>query len=101
MHSFNVAAPVKARKVGDQYLIPNLLNTHYSDEWATLPIEVLSRINYLIGTISYRKSKYDEAKSFLEAVPAESAVYAKSQYMLGIVLVDPRYPGGSQTALAV
>ncbi|MBS1152072.1 MAG: hypothetical protein H6Q89_3770 [Myxococcaceae bacterium] len=81
----------------DQFLIPNLLNNNYSDEWATLPSEVLSRINYLIGTISYRKSKYDEAKSFLEAVPAESAVYAKSQYMLGIVLVDPRYPGGSQT----
>ena len=87
--------------LGDQYLIPNLLNINYSEEWATLPIEVLSRINYLIGTIGYRKSKYDEAKSFLEAVPPESAVYAKSQYMLGIVLVDPRYPGGSQTAPAV
>lgn len=87
--------------LGDQYLIPNLLNINYSEEWATLPIEVLSRINYLIGTIGYRKSKYDEAKSFLEAVPPESAVFAKSQYMLGIVLVDPRYPGGSQVQPAV
>ncbi len=87
--------------LGDQYLIPNLLNINYSDEWATLPLEVLSRINYLIGTISFRRSKYDEAKNFLEAVPPESAVYAKSQYMLGITLVDPRYPGGSQTAPAV
>ena len=87
--------------LGDQYLIPNLLNINYSDEWATLPLEVLSRINYLIGTIGYRKSKYEEAKAFLEAVPVESSVYAKSQYMLGIVLVDPRYPGGSQVNPAV
>jgi hypothetical protein len=87
--------------LGDQFLIPNLLNNNYSEEWATLPIEVLSRINYLIGTISYRKSKYDEARSFLEAVPPESTVYAKSQYMLGIVLIDPRFPGGSQVQPAV
>lgn len=87
--------------VGDEYLIPSLLNAQYSEEWATLPLEVLARINYLIGTIGYRKLKLDEAKSFLEAVPPESAVYAKSQYMLGIVLVDPRYPGGSQVGPAV
>jgi hypothetical protein len=87
--------------IGDQYLIPNLLNNNYSDEWATLPLDVLSRINYLIGTIDYRKSKYDEAKAFLEAIPKESSVYAKSQYMLGIVLVDPKYPGGSQTEPAI
>lgn len=87
--------------LGDQDLIPNLLNQNYSDEWATLPLEVLSRINYLIGTIDYRKSKYEEAKAFLEAVPHESSMYAKSEYMLGIVLVDPRFPGGSQTQAAI
>ncbi len=87
--------------LGDQDLIPNLLEKNYADEWATLPLEVLSRINYLIGTIDYRRSKYGEAKDFFEAVPPESSVYAKSQYMLGIVLVDPRYPGGSQTQGAI
>ncbi|MBX7096331.1 MAG: tetratricopeptide repeat protein [Myxococcaceae bacterium] len=87
--------------LGDQYLIPNLLNNNYNEDWATLNLEVLSRINYLIGGISQRKSKFDEAKAFLEAVPKESAVYAKSQYLLGIVLVDPRYPGGSQGQEAI
>ncbi len=87
--------------LGDQYLIPSWLNKNYSEEWAKLPLEVLSRINYLIGTIVYRTAKYDEAKSFLEAVAEESAVYAKSQYMLGIVLVDPRFPDGAKTQLAI
>lgn len=85
----------------DQYLIPNLLNNNYNEDWATLSLEVLSRINYLIAGISQRKSKFEEARAFLEAVPKESAVYAKSQYLLGIVLVDPRYPGGAQTDDAI
>lgn len=77
-------------------LLPSLLNAQYNDEWATLPTETLARINYLIGAISQRKARYEEARSFLEAVPKDAAVHAKSQYLLGIVLIDPRYPGGPQ-----
>ncbi len=89
------------QQLGDQYLIPNLLNNTYNEDWATLPIEVLSRINYLIGGISQRKAKFEEARAFLEAVPKESTIFAKAQYLLGIVLVDPRYPGGQQMNDAV
>lgn len=89
------------QQLDDQYLIPNLLDKNYADEWATLPLEVLARINYLIGGISQRKAKFDEARSFLEAVPKESRIYPKAQYLLGIVLVDPRYPGGPKSEEAI
>ncbi len=77
-------------------LFPSLLNTQYNDDWATLPTETLARINYLIGAIAQRKAKFEESRSFLEAVPKDAAVHAKAQYLLGIVLVDKRYPGGAQ-----
>ena len=81
----------------DQYLIPSFLNSAYSEEWATLPAEVLARINYLIAGISLRRGKFEEARDFLNEVPKTSQVYAKAQYMLGVVLNDPRFPGGAQT----
>ena len=37
---------------------------------------------------------FEEARALLEAVPHESRVYAKAQYLLGVVLADPRFPGG-------
>ena len=85
--------------LNDDYLIPSLLNNLYdrnADAWATLPLEVLARINYLIGRISHRKAKLDEAKQFLEAVPDTSQVYAKAQYLMGVALADPRYPATSE-----
>jgi tetratricopeptide (TPR) repeat protein len=85
--------------LSDDYLIPSLLNNLYdrnADAWATLPLEVLARINYLIGRISHRKAKLDEAKQFLEAVPDTSQVYAKAQYLMGVALVDPRYPATNE-----
>ncbi len=88
-------------RLEDQYLIPSILNREYNDEWATLPLEVLARINYLIGAISQRQAKFEEARDFLAAVPKETQVYAKSQYLLGIVYVDPRFPGGAQNEEAV
>jgi hypothetical protein len=88
-------------QLNEQFLIPNFLNSNYSDEWATLPLEVLARINYLIAGISHRKGKFEEAKEFLIAVPKESSVYARAQYLLGIVYIDPRFPGGAQTRDAV
>ena len=87
--------------LNDDELIPKLLNKHYdrnADAWATLPLEVLARINYFIGLISYRNVKLDEAKQFLEAVPESSQVYAKARYLMGVTLADPRYPAGNEAA---
>lgn len=86
-------------QLNDDYLIPSQLNNlydKYAEAWATLPLEVLSRINYLIGRIAHRKGKLDEAKQFLEAVPDTSQVYAKALYLQGIALSDPRYPASSE-----
>jgi tetratricopeptide (TPR) repeat protein len=87
--------------LNDDYLIPTLLDRSYdkySDEWAKLPLEVLARTNYLIGRISHRKGKLEDASQFLEAVPDTSQFYARAQYMLGITLADPRYPAGDDAA---
>jgi hypothetical protein len=85
------------QRLDEQNLIPSLLNQAYTDEvrdqWVTLPREVLARINYLVGTISHRRGRFEEARSLLEAVPPESRIHAKAQYLLGIVLADPRFPG--------
>jgi len=85
----------------DQYLIPSTLNREYNDEWAKLPLEVLARINYLIGAIAHRQSKLEEARDFLAAVPRETSIYPKAKYLLGIVYVDPRYPGGVKSDEAI
>jgi hypothetical protein len=86
-------------QLNDDYLIPSQLNNlydKYAEAWATLPLEVLSRINYLIGRIAHRKGKLEEAKQFLDAVPDTSQVYAKALYLQGICLSDPRYPATSE-----
>ncbi|XXF81006.1 tetratricopeptide repeat protein [Myxococcaceae bacterium GXIMD 01537] len=85
------------QRLDEQNLIPSILNQAYTPEvrdgWVTLPREVLARINYLVGTVSQRRQRYEEARSLLEAVPKDSRVYAKAQYLLGVVLADPRFPG--------
>jgi|LakWasMet46_HOW7_FD_contig_123_319_length_1920_multi_3_in_0_out_0_1 hypothetical protein len=85
--------------LNDDFLIPSIMNNlydRYADSWATLNLETLARINYLIGRIAHRKGKLDEAKQFLEAVPDTSQFYAKAQYMVGISLADPRFPAGDE-----
>jgi tetratricopeptide (TPR) repeat protein len=85
------------QRLDEQNLIPSILNQAYTDEvrdrWVTLPKEVLARINYLVGTASQRRMRFEEARSLLEAVPSDSRVYAKARYLLGTVLADPRFPG--------
>lgn len=85
--------------LNDDFLIPSLLERSYdkfSDEWAKLPLEVLARINYLVGRIEHRRGKLENAQGFLEAVPDSSQFYARSQYLLGITLADPRFPASDE-----
>jgi hypothetical protein len=81
----------------DQYLIPSELNKYYDPEaWATLPAEILARVNFLIATIDNRRGKLDEGRDFAQAVPPEASVYLKAQYLLGIIFADTRYPGDTK-----
>lgn len=99
-HLKSVEAMVALQEVlADDYLVPSILNNTYdqlADAWAGLPIEVLSRINYLIGRVSYRRAALEDAKQFLEAVPEESPFHARAQYMLGVTLADPRFPAADE-----
>jgi tetratricopeptide (TPR) repeat protein len=83
--------------LNEQNLVPNLLDKAYTpevrDTWAKLPREVLARVNYQLGTIHHRRGRFEEARALLEAVPADSRVYARSRYLLGVVLADPKFPG--------
>ncbi|MGZ3458780.1 MAG: tetratricopeptide repeat protein [Archangium sp.] len=85
------------QKLNEQNLVPNILDKAYTpevrDQWVKLPKEVLARVNYLVGTISQRRGRFEEARAMLEAVPADSRVYARARYLLGVVLADPHFPG--------
>ncbi len=89
------------KELDDQEMIPRTLDKLYSDDWATLPVEVLGRINYLVGKVSLRQGKYEDAKNFLEAVPSETSVYPKAQYLLGVALADLKFPGGAKNEEAI
>lgn len=89
------------KQLGDQDVIPSLLWNNYNDEWATLPQETINRINYLAGVVLQRKADFNQAKDYLEAVTASSDLYPKAQYLLGVVLADPRFPGGPQPEAAL
>jgi hypothetical protein len=85
------------QQLNDQNLVPNILDKAYTpevrDTWVGLPKEVLARINYMVGTIHQRRGRFEEARALLEAVPSDSRVYARSSYLLGVVLAEPRFPG--------
>ncbi|MFY0575844.1 hypothetical protein ACN28S_17100 [Cystobacter fuscus] len=84
-------------RLNEQNLVPNLLDKAYTpearDTWTKLPREVLARVNYQLGTIHHRRGRFEEARALLEAVPTDSRVYARSRYLLGVVLADPKFPG--------
>lgn len=85
----------------DPFLIPSALNKAFDESWAKLPRDTRAGINYLIALTSHRMLRLDEARQFLDEVSPESPIYGKSQYLLGVVLSDPRYPGGAQGGAAL
>jgi hypothetical protein len=93
------------QRLNEQNLVPNILDKAYTpevrDQWARLPKEVLARVNYMVGSIHQRRGRFEEARSLLESVPADSRVHARARYLLGVVLADPRYPGRPAEAEAL
>lgn len=69
----------------EDFITGTLLDKEYNDEFAKLPIEVLNKINYIVGIVSYRKNKRDEAMSFFASVPPDSTYFARARYMQGIL----------------
>ena len=75
----------------DEVLGPNVLNKAYNDSFASLPPEVLAKINYYIALLGYRAGRLGEAAQFLQGVPPESSASAQAQYLSGLLVqrTDP------------
>jgi tetratricopeptide (TPR) repeat protein len=69
----------------EDFITGTVLDREYNDEFAKLPLEVLNKINYIVGVVSYRKNKRDDAVSFLTSVPADSTFYARARYLLAVI----------------
>jgi tetratricopeptide (TPR) repeat protein len=88
-------------RLKDQDVIPNLLNNHFSEDWRRVPPAALARIHYLVATIQFRRGNLEQARRLLLEVRSESELYAKAQYLLGVVVIDPKFPGGSREVDAI
>lgn len=73
----------------DWALVPGLINAGFDSQgFAQLDPQSAAHVNYLIGELSYRKGKVQDAKLFLEYVPPESPYHAKARYLLGLLEVN-------------
>ncbi len=81
-----------AEELHDGAIIPSVLNRAYGSDFERLPEHTLNKVNYLVGMLSYRANKLDEANEFLSAVPKKSSYYARARYLYGLSLVqrDPK-----------
>lgn len=84
------------QQIGDDTLIPEVINKGYSQAFARLKAEQLNSINYMIGMISQRRGDYQEAKQFLEAVTSSSPYYIKARYLLAIMAVKTATEQGAE-----
>ncbi len=71
--------------LNENFITGTVLDREYNDEFAKLPIEVLNKINYIVGIVSNRKNKRDDAVSFLGSVPSDSSYFARARYLLGVI----------------
>src|SRR5690606_20109321 len=71
----------------DDLFVPSLFDKEYNDEFQRLRPEYLQKINYMVGMVSYRAGRLEDAEMFLGVVPAESSYYARARYLLGIVAI--------------
>lgn len=76
-----------AEDIGDDTLVPEVINKGYSQAFARLKAEELNAINYMIGMITQRRGDFGEAKQFLSAVTDKSPLYVKARYILAIMAV--------------
>ena len=85
-----------AQDIGDDTLVPEVINKGYSDAFIRLKADQLNAINYMIGMISQRRGEFREAKEFLEAVLSGSPFYVKARYILAIMAVKTAKEQGAE-----
>jgi hypothetical protein len=73
-------------KLHDPLVVPSLFNENLDpDGIEQLDPKRIAQINFVIGDLSYRQRKFDDARAFLEYVPKGSAYESKAQYLLALV----------------
>src|SRR5258707_1726010 len=88
-------------QLGDEYLIPTMISAEPVERWAQLPAGPKARAAYLLAKVEHRKGNLAQARALLDLVPPASEVYALSRYLLGIIEIDPRLPGGARPDRAI
>lgn len=91
--------------IGDDALIPAILNREYdlaSNVMGTdnFPHDVLMKINYIVGRVTYEKGKFDDAIAFLDTVSVDSTYYARAQYLKGVIYGRQGEPKAKDALLA-
>lgn len=76
-----------AEQLGDDTLIPEVINKGYTQDFVRLKPAILNSINYMIGMVSHRRQNYSEAEEFLKAVNDKSELYERARYLLAIMAV--------------
>ncbi|MGC8928090.1 MAG: hypothetical protein ACP5QK_09215 [Myxococcota bacterium] len=76
-----------AQKLRDDLVIPELLLRYYSTDFQKLPSGTLNYINYLIGELSFRKGRVNEAEKFFDVIGKDSKYYYKGLYIKAILRV--------------
>ncbi|WP_373048451.1 tetratricopeptide repeat protein [Vulgatibacter sp.] len=79
----------------DDLFVPSLFDKEYNDEFQRLRPEYLQKVNYMVGMVSYRAGRLEDAEAFLGVVPPENSYYARARYLLGIVSIAKGQQGGN------
>lgn len=76
------------QELHDPIFVPKLINESLDPQgFGHLAPERIAHVNYLIGELSFRKQKNEDARAFLEYVRPESIFYPNAVYLLGLLEV--------------
>ncbi|MFC1609344.1 tetratricopeptide repeat protein [Myxococcota bacterium] len=85
------------QRLHDPLWVPALINELLDPEgFGQLDPDKIAQINYLVGELSFRQRKNQDARAFLEYVPPESPLHPKARYLLGMLDVRADDPEGAQ-----
>lgn len=84
----------------DVIWVPNLINEYLDAEgFGQLDPDRIAQINYLIGELSFRQGKNQDAALFLEYVPSESPLRNKALFLRSLLAVRAKAPQNAQVFL--
>ncbi len=79
-----------AHETHDEFVVPAMINARYNadaEALARLSAEERSQINYMIGALEYRRSRFSDSRNFLQAVAENSPEGLKAKYVRAVISV--------------